>query len=587
MAAPDEINWADGDPSYREEPLDAKKDLGWVSEEKPPYQYFNWVLGTLAEWVTYLNDLSTTAQGANYLRSNDPITYSAGTITLVDFLELRFRDGASVYTNRIAAGTIALTDGQVLVAYKDTSSTTVTLSSGTYGTLAAGQYAVVAESSLSATNAENEVILFRRRAVSAGDDTYGVGYDVIECPVLGTQYLSGERFYLGGKDYGDIVVTDSKDINVYSGNKTGLVFAVDGATGNFGVVSGAKFFIDGTSLSGNSYIYESASDVMRFVVGGNADIAFTTTLVSLGAHDISVSPTYKFYFDGASDTFAYEKSSNLFVIATAGVDGLGVSGGDGIGIEPAKRFYFDGIGMTGNTYQHQSSSDVYGLVVGGTTMLQCQNNGTLLTTIYSDVNVPATYKFYLDGGSNTYIYESSADVMGFVVGGSTELNINGTRAEFGGHIYVATNNVLYLDGGDDTGIYSASANGIFLKLGGTDHVFFNPSGEMSLPAVDPPTANFANSNSFLKAWGRFDSTGATTSAYNCSCTYSGAAATGYTVTFGTDFSSANYAVSAQIDGVAGFSRVTSTVAGSMNVILFDTTGTAMTADFSVMAAGVQ
>ena len=38
-------------------------------------------------------------------------------------------------------------------------------------------------------------------------------------------------------------------------------------------------------------------------------------------------------------------------------------------------------------------------------------------TTHSTVNIGATQKLYLDGGSNTYITESSADVISFYRGG--------------------------------------------------------------------------------------------------------------------------------------------------------------------------
>jgi len=47
--------------------------------------------------------------------------------------------------------------------------------------------------------------------------------------------------------------------------------------------------------------------------------------------------------------------------------------------------------------------------------------------LQADVSIPATKKIYLDGGSDTYITESSADVMRFVVGGDSLFQIG----EFG------------------------------------------------------------------------------------------------------------------------------------------------------------
>ena len=241
MAAPTVGEWATNLTLATDdlaEPDATKKQNGWNNvEEKPLRGHMNWLFQNLYDWVNYLNSQVTSSGGENFLRSNDPVQYSAGTITSADYIEYKFLDlttepvYSAYYTNRIAAGSFVLADGECLVILKDSSATTVTLTLGTYGTLAAGQYAIVAESSLSSSNSEDEVILFKRRVVSAGDDTYGVGYDSLECPVLGTKYISGERFYLGGKNYGDVIVTDGFDITGYSDNKSSRTFRIEGSNG--------------------------------------------------------------------------------------------------------------------------------------------------------------------------------------------------------------------------------------------------------------------------------------------------------------------------------------------------------------------
>ena len=48
--------WATGDPSYVIEPEESKKDTGWLSQEKPPYQYMNWLFETIYDWLTYFDE---------------------------------------------------------------------------------------------------------------------------------------------------------------------------------------------------------------------------------------------------------------------------------------------------------------------------------------------------------------------------------------------------------------------------------------------------------------------------------------------------------------------------------------------------
>jgi len=65
MAKPTDIpRWADtvaGDPAKVNEPPNAKKDVGWVTAEKPPAQWLNWLAFTLYTWIVWLRDFEITA----------------------------------------------------------------------------------------------------------------------------------------------------------------------------------------------------------------------------------------------------------------------------------------------------------------------------------------------------------------------------------------------------------------------------------------------------------------------------------------------------------------------------------------------
>ena len=75
------------------------------------------------------------------------------------------------------------------------------------------------------------------------------------------------------------------------------------------------------------------------------------------------------------------------------------------------------------------------------------------------VAINATRRFYLDGGSDTYIHESSANTLQFVTGGAVKGHI-GTefKLEAGVDMWLAATERLYLDGGGDTYIQENSAN---------------------------------------------------------------------------------------------------------------------------------
>src|SRR5260221_10162312 len=61
MAKPSSLpRWADSGGAITE-PSSGKKDVGWVAE-KPPYQYFNWLLNLIYTWLLWL-DRITSADG--------------------------------------------------------------------------------------------------------------------------------------------------------------------------------------------------------------------------------------------------------------------------------------------------------------------------------------------------------------------------------------------------------------------------------------------------------------------------------------------------------------------------------------------
>lgn len=55
FAMTDVIDPTSGQPNVVE-PSDTKKNVGWVYNEKPPRQYFNWLARTTSLWIHYLSD---------------------------------------------------------------------------------------------------------------------------------------------------------------------------------------------------------------------------------------------------------------------------------------------------------------------------------------------------------------------------------------------------------------------------------------------------------------------------------------------------------------------------------------------------
>lgn len=141
-----------------------------------------------------------------------------------------------------------------------------------------------------------------------------------------------------------------------------------------------------------------------------------------------------------------------------------VDGGD-VYMNTTKKLYLDG---GSNTYITEGAADRIQMITGGTTRFTLDNGGFLnLPTL--DVYITATNKVYLDGGTDTYIFEEASNRISFVTGGSVRLRLDhtGFLNVVATDLYMTATNKLYLDGGNDTFIYEASGNQIDFTTGGT------------------------------------------------------------------------------------------------------------------------
>ena len=292
---------------------------------------------------------------------------------------------------------------------------------------------------------------------------------------------------------GSANVINGGDFQAYSDNLSTRKWRVDGTTGDFGTVSGGKFYLDGTGLSGDTYIYEIAPNIVEFFTNGSLAIRLTTNEVNIGSlRDLTISPTKKFFLDDGSDTYLTEISANRIGIYTGGTEALDIQN-TVVGISPGR-----------------------------------------------DLTVESGKKIFVDGGVDTYINDASG--MSFHTGASFKFKIDD----------VANN------------LYSAYP--------------------LSLPAVDPPVANEANSNSFVKAWAYWN--GATAFNYNLS-SFTHPSTGVYIATFDTDFSSANYGVVITPEGGDFRAVVNSKSTGAVTINIYDSAGSLANADFNLIAIGTQ
>lgn len=230
-----------------------------------------------------------------------------------------------------------------------------------------------------------------------------------------------------------------------------------------------------TTMSDDEYIYwggavtgirgNGTSNSLSFVTNGSTWFnisssgvgTYSATLDVVG--DLRLTATQKLYFDTGSDTYIHEVGSdNLEVVVgskalirfteTASTGDVSLQSGVDLLIEPTTRFYLDG---GGDTYITESSANTLSMFIGTGVEFRLNNLGWYPATtnaydlgiaslrwrnlylsndatIGGDLTLAATNRLYLDGGSDTYLTESAADVMSAYVGGTeiVQLYENGT-----------------------------------------------------------------------------------------------------------------------------------------------------------------
>lgn len=377
----------------------------------------------------------------------------------------------------------------------------------------------------------------------------------------------------------------SADLRVYSDAGTTLVYQVDGATGDFGIAAARKFYLDGAGLNGDTYIYESVANQMTFFVNGGNRIDITSTKITCGI-DVSLPATNKLYLDGGTNTYIYESAGDQITFVCGGSNRVDISTtrlicGVDFSVPSTNKIYLDG---GTDTYIYESSANQISFFTNGTNKMNLSAS-TLALTSNTDLSLEPTKKLYLDGGTDTYIHESAANVISLFCGATNSASL---RAD---SFALPAAAKIFLDGVAASGgtyVQEISDGEVVIFCNGTEHFRVSNGSGMLLPAIDPPNANYANRNSFVKAWINSTSAGVANDSYNCSVVKN---STGnYTVTFNTDFANANYSAVATISAggaVASYIRTSSPLVGSIVVETFDATPAASDRAFCLIAIGDQ
>ena len=194
----------------------------------------------------------------------------------------------------------------------------------------------------------------------------------------------------------------------------------------------------------------------------------------------------------------YDKPVGDFTLDVAGDIELNADGGQvTIKDDSASHFLFDCDATSFTIYDATDAADLFRIRTSdsGATTITTVDDGAAIghLTLAPDGNlildpgsqktiISATDGLYFDGGTHTYIVESSADNLRFVVGGVTMLDLTeGAIADtvnvLNSHLSVPATKHLYLDGGGNTYIKETSADKLEIFVGGDEMVTLDEANQ--------------------------------------------------------------------------------------------------------------
>ena len=218
---------------------------------------------------------------------------------------------------------------------------------------------------------------------------------------------------------GDVTITHSTNTLTFGGAASGYIFN-DGNVG-LGVTPSAW---DNTrrvlQVGGSGSVWTNTSGSGFLFVMNNAYYDGTN---------------YKYLNTDEASYYAQTTAGDhSFVTAASGTAGNNVTfterfrvlNGGNIAIGATARLYLDGVAGTGDTYIHEVVANNIRVVAGGNNVASFGVAGGAGAEFFGSLAIGSTQKFYLDGGSDTYLEEYSANEVRLTIGGSAHSAFNAT-----------------------------------------------------------------------------------------------------------------------------------------------------------------
>lgn len=210
-------------------------------------------------------------------------------------------------------------------------------------------------------------------------------------------------------------------------------------------------------------------------VAGTFTIGGTPTINAPIILDASSNFSGNFLLYSGGAIKVYSDAGSTLKASIDGATGNILSNGN-ISVAATSKMFLDG---GSDTYFIESSADTVNLYCGATNVFAANTGGS---------GVTSTKKLYLDGGGDTYLIETSANLVNLYCGGTNVLQAQATFIETSIDFGVAPTKKIHLDGSSvgDTYISEGSANIIYLVAGGAAHTAsassFVPAGNLYIGA---------------------------------------------------------------------------------------------------------
>lgn len=270
-----------------------------------------------------------------------------------------------------------------------------------------------------------------------------------------------------------------------------------------------------TGTAAGKIVLQTSATIITPTLSGNITLisASFTNNFKVYAGDFTVyadaGVTNKFSVDGSNGNTQLNGGATLKIYSDAGTtQKFGINGATGdTGVAATAKLFLDGANLGGDTYINEVSANTIRIVTGGTSAVDI--SATLFNVNSGlDLTINSTKKFYLDGVGDTFISESSANVVTLSAGAdlytfdTSKLSIpSGNTISFAGNgqvvLNVATTTSIFYNSSTVVVDFNGSQGAVF-RNGSPDFPTHGTTGSAANAFLDSVTGSLKRSTSSIK-----------------------------------------------------------------------------------------